>query len=81
MILLGLVAVILTAVVAGVLSSAKAVVYANDEKLCRRYMNKVLNLRPGNILVAELTSVQAITRASPNNASLMRISSSVARSF
>ena len=34
-----------------------------------------------NILLAELTSVQAITRASPNNASLMRISSSVARSF
>lgn len=40
LLLLGLVAVILTAVVAGVLSSAKAVVYANDEKLCRRYMNK-----------------------------------------
>ena len=38
--LLGLVAVILTAVVAGILSGAKAAVYANDEKLCRRYMNK-----------------------------------------
>ncbi len=40
LLLLGLVAVILTDVVAGVLSSAKAVVYANDEKLCRRYLNK-----------------------------------------
>lgn len=40
LLLLGLVSVILTAVVARILSNAKAVVYANDEKLCRRYLNK-----------------------------------------
>ena len=58
-----------------------AIQQAGSRACAASSMNKVLNLRPVNILLAELTSVQAITRASPNNASLMRISSSVARSF
>lgn len=56
-----------------------AIQQAGSRACAASSMNKVLNLRPVNILLAELTSVQAITRASPNNASLMRISSSVAR--
>lgn len=37
---LGFAVSIITAVAAGILSCAKATVYANDEQLCRRYMNK-----------------------------------------
>ena len=44
-------------------------------------INKVPNFMPINMRFAELTKVHAITLASLNRASLMRISNSVARSF
>ena len=44
-------------------------------------MNSVPNFWPSNSRLALPTSVHAMTRASPNSWALMRISSSVARSF
>ena len=58
-----------------------AIQQAGSNACAASSINKVPNLRPVRTRLAELTNVQAMTRASLNKASLMRISSSVARSF
>ncbi len=55
-----------------------AIQQAGSNACAASSINKVPNLRPVRTRLAELTNVQAMTRASLNKASLMRISSSVA---